>query len=282
LTSARRRRHCFTGNCRPQSPVPSTERAMKKTAAKNVTKSATKSATWQRDPEGMRRRILRAATAEFARYGYGGARIDRIAKTAGANKRMIYYHVGNKEALYLAVLEGAYEHIREAERKLNLEEMAAGEAIIKLLTFTWQYYIDNPEFLALLNVENQHRARHIRRSRKVKELHSPFVALIADILRRGEASGELRRGIDPVQLYISIAALSYFYQSNSATLSTIFGRDLLAEPAKNERLAHMTDLVLNALRPAAPPAAAVAAPAASSSMLDKGAPSVEFNQRVKI
>jgi len=226
---------------------------------------------WQRDPEGMRKRILRAATVEFARHGFGGARIDRIAKTAGANKRMIYYHVGDKEALYLAILEGAYEHIRVAERKLNLEKLGAGAAITKLLTFTWQYYLDNPEFLALLNEENQHGARHLRRSRKIKEMHSPFVSLIAEILRRGAASGELRRGIDPVQLYISIAALSYFYQSNSATLSVIFGRDLLSEQAKAKRLAHMTDLVLAALRPAV------------SGALDVNLePPVGFNQRVKI
>jgi AcrR family transcriptional regulator len=213
-------------------------------------KSAKKQAGWQWDPEGMRKRILAAATDEFARYGYGGARIDRIAKVAGANKRMLYYHVGKKEALYLAVLEGAYEHIRAAERLLNLEELGPEEAIIKLLTFTWQYYLENPHFLALLNEENLHRARHLQRSRKVKELHSPFVALIADILKRGVATGVLRDGIDPVQLYISIAALSYFYQSNSSTLGAIFGRNMLSESSKSERLAHMTDLVLAALRPA--------------------------------
>jgi hypothetical protein len=102
----------------------------------------------------------------------------------------------------------------------------------------------------LLNEENLHRARHLQRSRKVKELHSPFVALIADILKRGVATGVLRDGIDPVQLYISIAALSYFYQSNSSTLGAIFGRNMLSESSKSERLAHMTDLVLAALRPA--------------------------------
>lgn len=230
-----------------------------------------KGASWQRDPEGMRTRILGAATKEFARYGFGGARLNRIAKTAGANKRMIYYHVGDKEALYLAVLEGAYDHIRTAERHLNLEEFGAGQAIVKLLTFTWQYFLENPEFLALLNEENQHRARHLRHSRKVKGLHSPFVALIADILRRGEASGELRKGIDPVQFYVSLAALSYFYQSNSATLSVIFGRNLLSEEAKAERLAHMTDLVLAALRPAA-----------TDTLDPELLTPIEFNQRVKI
>jgi AcrR family transcriptional regulator len=225
---------------------------------------------WQRDPEGMRKRILDAATAEFARHGYGGARIDRIAKRAGANKRMLYYHVGKKDELYLAILEATYEHIRAAERRLNLEALAPGEAIAKLIAFTWQYYLDNPEFIALLNNENLHRARYLKRSGKVKQLHSPFVELIANVLRRGEATGELRRGIDPVQLYISIASLSYFYQSNSATLSVIFGRDLMVPQAREERLAHMTDLVLAALRPAAPGA------------LDRRtAKLLEFNQKVK-
>jgi AcrR family transcriptional regulator len=196
----------------------------------------------------MRKRILEAARNEFARRGSDGARIDRIARAARANKRMLYYHVGNKDALYLEVLEGTYAHIRAAERKLNLEALAPSEAIARLIQFTWQYFIDYPEFMALLNNENLHHARYLRRSRRVKDLHSPFISLIADILRKGAASGEFRSGIDPVQLYISIASLSYFYLSNNATLSTIFGRDLMSEEAKAERLAHMTDLVLAALR----------------------------------
>jgi AcrR family transcriptional regulator len=218
----------------------------------------------------MRKRILQAATVEFARHGYSGARIDRIAKAAAANKRMLYYHVGNKEVLYLTILEDAYAHIRAAERRLNLEALAPQDAIAKLIAFTWQYYLDNPEFIALLNNENLHRGRYLKRSRNVKQLHSPFVALIADVLRRGAASGELRAGIDPVQLYISIASLSYFYQSNSATLSVIFGRDLLAPAARAARLSHMIDLVLAALRPAAP----VALDRPSRNLL-------EFNQKVK-
>ena len=198
----------------------------------------------------MRSRILDAATREFARYGFGGARIDRIAELAGANKRMVYYHIGDKEALYLAVLESAYAQIRDAERKLKLEALGPRDAIVKLLTFTWDYYLKHPEFLSLLNEENQLGAAHLRRSRRIREMRSPFVSFISDILRRGVASGELRAGIDPVELYISIAGLCYFYQSNSATLSIVFGRNLLSAAARERRLAHMIDLLLAALRPA--------------------------------
>src|SRR5664279_6543104 len=123
---------------------------------------------WQRDPEGMRLRILEAAKQEFAAHGLAGARVDRIAAKAGANKRMLYYHVGNKEDLYLAVLEGAYAKIRAEERGLNLEHLDPPKAIERLIDFTWNYFIRNPEFLALLNTENLARARHLKRSTQVK------------------------------------------------------------------------------------------------------------------
>lgn len=213
-------------------------------------------AKWQRDPEGMRLRILAAAKNEFAAYGLAGARVDRIAAEAGANKRMLYYHVGNKEDLYLVVLEGAYEAIRVEERTLNLEHLDPPEAIERLISFTWNYFIRNPEFLALLNTENLERAAHLKRSAKVKSMHSPFVEMIRTVVTRGVARGDFQVAMDPVQLYISIAALCFFYLSNSATLSVIFGRNLLSTEAKDERLAHVVGLVLAALtgKPASPPA----------------------------
>jgi len=219
-----------------------TQRApgLAKAAAKRTLK-------WQRDPEGMRLRILEAAKQEFSAHGLAGARVDRIAAKAGANKRMLYYHVGNKDDLYLAVLEGAYDKIRSEERGLDLEHLAPPEAIKRLIDFTWGYFLRNPEFLSLLQTENLARAKHLKRSTKVKSMHSPFVEMIRTVVRRGVESGDFQVAVDPVQLYISIAGLCFFYLSNSATLSVIFGRDLLAKDAKDERLAHMVGLVLAAL-----------------------------------
>jgi len=215
-------------------------KAQAKSKAKRVLK-------WQRDPEGMRLRILEAAKQEFSAHGLAGARVDRIAAKAGANKRMLYYHVGNKEDLYLTVLEGAYEKIRGEERTLALEHLDPPEAIRTLIDFTWNHFLRNPEFLALLHTENLARAKHLKRSSKVKSMHSPFVEMIGAVVRRGVKSGDFHAAVDPVQLYISIAALSFFYLSNSATLGVIFGRDLLSREARDERLDHMTALVLAAL-----------------------------------
>jgi len=201
-----------------------------------------------RDPERTRRRILEAATAEFARYGLGGARIDRIAGRAGANKRMLYYYFGGKDALFLAALEARYTHIREAERALQLEHLEPRAALDRLVRFTWNYYLEHPEFLTLLNSANLHKGRHLRNSKRVQAMHSPLVGMLSAVLRRGARAGLFRQGIDPVQLYISIAGEGYFYLSNRYTLARIFGRDLMTRHALAARARHMSQVILNAVR----------------------------------
>jgi len=75
-----------------------------------------------------------------------------------------------------------------------------------------------------------------------------LVETLGGILRRGEREGVFRRGIDPVQLYISIAGEGYFYLSNRYTLSQIFKRDLMAPRALAARARHNADMIVNALR----------------------------------
>jgi AcrR family transcriptional regulator len=200
--------------------------------------------TKTRDAERSRAIILNAALEEFALFGLAGARIDRIAERSNLNKRLIYYYFTDKDQLFQAVLESAYEQIREREKKLNLQSLEPTVALRTLVEFTWNYYLEHPEFLTLLNSANLHKARHIQESPNARALNSPLIELLGAILEKGRLSGEFRGGIDPVQLYVSIAALSYFYLSNNFTLSSIFGRDLMSPKAKSERLSHMCEVIL--------------------------------------
>ena len=202
----------------------------------------------RRDPVKNRERILGAALAEFSRHGLGGARVDRIAARARANKRMLYYYFGSKDDLFLAVLEASYAQIRSAERALDLEHLDPRAALERLVGFTWEYLLAHPEFTALLNSENLHKGRHVARSRRVRELHSPLVEMLRGILKRGAQRGLFRRGVDPAQLYISIAGEGYFYLSNRYTLSRIFGRDLMTKAALATRARHNRRMILDAVR----------------------------------
>ena len=131
------------------------------------------------------------------RKGLFGGRVNTIARRRGANKRMIYHYFGNKEGLYLAALERVYEGLRGSERTLDLADLAPETAIKRLVEFNFDYWRRHPELISLINSENLHRAR-ICASKKVRELHSPFVKLIGEILSRGVAKGVFRRGLDPV------------------------------------------------------------------------------------
>jgi AcrR family transcriptional regulator len=197
-----------------------------------------------RDADRSQLAILASARDEFSQRGLAGARMDSIAERAGLNKRLIYYYFGSKDDLFLAVLEGTYADIRQAEQRLHLEDLEPVEAVRRLVSFTWNYHLEHPEFITLLNSENLHRAVHLKRSKRIQEMNSPLIKLLDEVLDRGRRGGVFRDGIDPVQLYISIASLCYFYLSNNDTLSTIFGRDLRAPKAMAQRLSHMTDLVL--------------------------------------
>jgi AcrR family transcriptional regulator len=215
-----------------------------------------------RDADRTREEILRAAMTEFAAHGFGGARMEAIAERSGVNKKLIYYYFAGKDELFLAVLEQTYADIRSAERELHLETSTPLAAIRALVAFTWSYYLDHPEFLALLNSENMHRAGHLKRSRRIRQMNSPLIEVLADVLARGAQSGELRPGIDAMQLYISIAGLAYFYLSNNHTLSAIFGRELMTPAARADRLAHMCAVILAYV--AAPEVAAVRPRAAAA------------------
>ncbi|VFR40900.1 Transcriptional regulator, TetR family [plant metagenome] len=197
-----------------------------------------------RDADRSQQVILAAALQEFSEHGLGGARMERIAQRAALNKRLIYYYFQSKDDLFLAVLEEAYRSIRQAEQALRLGDMPAASAIRRLTEFTWEYYIAHPEFLTLLNSENLHQGKHLARSVHIRKMNSPLIESLGDILERGRREGVFRGGVDPLQLYVSIAGMAYFYLSNHYTLSSVFGLDLMTPKAHQERLSHICDVVL--------------------------------------
>jgi len=205
--------------------------------------------TGKRDPQGTRQALLAAAVAEFAAKGPAGARVDEIARRAGVNKQLVYHYFGNKDDLFRAALEEVYGQIRARERALNLSDLPPVRAMEGLVGFSFDYLAEHPEFIALLNDENRQGAVHVGGSRDVQAMHSPLVELIRDTLQRGVREGVFRDDVDPINLYISIAGLSYFFFSNNQTLSAIFGTNLGHSKAVASRRRHVIDFALAALRP---------------------------------
>ena len=203
----------------------------------------------RRDPVATSRALIDAAVAEFAQFGFEGGRVDRIARQAGVNKQLVYHYFGSKADLYRVALEEVYRNIREREQDLHLADVEPQEAMRRLVGFSFDYLAENPEFIALINDENRMGAKHLKVSDKVAEMHSPLVHLVEETLTRGVRAGVFNDRFGPVNLYLSIAALSFFYFANHSTLSVIFDRDMTSPAQVARRREHVISLVLASLRP---------------------------------
>jgi AcrR family transcriptional regulator len=192
--------------------------------------------------------ILKVATAEFADKGLSGARVDAIAAATETSKRMIYYHFGSKEGLYLAVLEESYRRIREIESHLNLEDLAPEDALRKLVAFTFDYQHDNEDFIRLVMNENMHRGEYLARSKTIQDLNVPAIEAVRRVYERGVKAGVFRRGVDPTDLHMSISALSFFNVANRYTFSLIFKRDLSAPSGLRARRDSIVEMIVRFVR----------------------------------
>lgn len=204
--------------------------------------------TRPRSAEATKSRIMAAAKNEFARLGFAGARVDEIAEKAQANKRMIYHYFGSKEQLFQMVLEEAYLDIRGAEQALKLDDLPPRDALEKLVKFTWQYYLDNPEFITLVNSANLHRAKHIADSTKLPASSQRLNEMVQSILDRGVKDGVFRPDVDALQLNITIAAVGYYYLTNRHTGAVLFERDYMEPSALDERLAFNIETILRLVK----------------------------------
>jgi AcrR family transcriptional regulator len=192
--------------------------------------------------------ILEVATAEFAAKGFAGARIDEIAAATRTSKRMIYYHFESKEALYVAVLEAAYRRIRAIEAELNLDDLEPEDALRKLVAFTFDYQHDNEPFIRLVMNENMQRGEYLARSEVIQELNVPAIDAVRRVYERGVRAKVFRRGIDPVDLHMSISALSFFNVANRYTFALIFKRDLSSPQALRARRDSVVEMIVRFVR----------------------------------
>jgi AcrR family transcriptional regulator len=213
-------------------------------AQKQSGRKATGTVKRKRDSSLTREAILRAATFEFCRNGLGGARVEAIANRAKANMRLLYQHFGDKYGLYLAVLEHVYTEIRAAERQLKLDDLDPVSAMRELVDFTYTFFQNHQDYIALINNENLQRGKYLRKSPKIADLTVPLVTSIEGILRRGKTVNAFRSGVDPIQLYVSITAFSYFHVSNRYTLSAMFDKDLGDPKWLDERRRHAQDVIV--------------------------------------
>jgi TetR/AcrR family transcriptional regulator len=197
----------------------------------------------RRDAAVTRQRILDAALKEFAAKGLDAARIEDVADMAGANRRMAYYYFGSKEGLYLAALEAAYFELVKVEEAIDVNALGPIEAIAALVSAKFEHYSKYPHYVEFVKMENLYQARHLKTSQRIAEMRAPLISIIKRVLERGEALGVVRKGVDPLDLYLSICALGFFVFSNRHTLGVIFNTDVTSAKALARRRALVVEMI---------------------------------------
>jgi AcrR family transcriptional regulator len=195
-----------------------------------------------------RARILKAAIKVFTRDGYSGGRIEQISSEAESNDRMIYYYFGSKEKLFVRVLEHTYEQFNHAESLLKLDPSTPVQTLRDLVAFVWSYYVEHPEFVAILSIENLHKGKHARQSSELHRLSGEAVGVLRPIIEAGQQQGLFRQDLDIKHVYLMIASLCYFYNSNQHTLTSFLGHDLAQPSEQQDWLQFISDLVVRGVQ----------------------------------
>lgn len=212
------------------------------------TAKAAKGAKGAKAGKTTKESILAAAEVVFARNGYDGASTVAIAKQAKCYESLIYYHYGNKDKLFAAVLEDAYRKLVAAEQALHVDYADPRQALADVVLFMWEYYQQHPELIFLLNTENLLKGKHVKHSTELQKFLPNAIRVLRGAVEAGMQQGVFRDDIHVDDLYISVMGLGYFYLSNRYTLSSFFGKDLMAGSERERWGRWMVETVFNAVR----------------------------------
>ena len=182
--------------------------------------------------------ILDAGALEFAENGYEGARVDRIADRAGVNKAMIYYHIGDKEALYARVLHEVFgdtaarmaENIGRAEGPID--------KIRAYLMSIGQTLEIHPHLIRIMMRELASGGRHLPKI-VAGDLIS-IIGLISDVIKQGYRRGKFK-DMDPIVLHLMVMGGISYYRA-SGPIRNMYSA-ILEEPSNGTGDENVFDLL---------------------------------------
>lgn len=208
-----------------------------------------------KNPAAQRKRILEAATIAFSQHGFDGARVDEIARAAGVNKAMLYYHYGEKDRLYAFVLSETVDRILAALHEAVDPIDDPAEKLRAVARTIADAAEENPALAPMLLREIAAGGSGLPDDtiRKVAGIFQ----FVGKVLDQGRESGAFRE-VDPVITHMILVGSMLFLVAGTPIRTRIrsltggAARKAFKEPAPEDLAAHLSGLLLDGLRPAAP------------------------------
>jgi AcrR family transcriptional regulator len=173
------------------------------------------------DTEGTKRRILEAAAAEFARLGPDGTTVEKIAKSAGANKERVYNYFGDKRGLFNAVLRSELAKVAQA---VPVESFAA-EDIGEYAGRAYDYHREHPELSRLMRWEGLTFEGEVPDEAQRRTYYGYKIQAVAD----GQRQGTVTRALESDHLAFLVLALAGWWSAVPQVARMFTGRDDDAE-----------------------------------------------------
>ena len=201
-----------------------------------------------RDPAPTREALLAAATEAFAAHGFDGARVDRIAASAGVNKAMISYHFGGKAGLHRAILEASLGALAARLARTRYERLPA-DARLRSFVEAFAETVESQPFLPQMLLREV-----IGGGRRLDPVVGPYflqlAATMRGILTQGAREGTLRR-VDPLLTHLTIVGSLVFFFATQPFRTRLIreGRVALTLPAPRAFVGHLEELLTRGLAP---------------------------------
>jgi TetR/AcrR family transcriptional regulator len=192
-----------------------------------------------------RARILAAATEVFATIGFAGARVDDIAERAGINKAMLYYHVGDKERLYVTVLTDTIDQGFSALRAATEKAETPEDKLACVLDTLAEFGRSNPYFVPIMLREIASGGATLPDEMLVRM--AGVFRVVADVLALGMKKGSFRK-VDPLLTHISLVGTMMFLiasQPIRMRLAKVAGIE--HHPSLQDLADHTLNLVLHGI-----------------------------------
>jgi TetR/AcrR family fatty acid metabolism transcriptional regulator len=194
------------------------------------------------EPE-KRRAILHAAVRVFAEKGYQGCRIADVARAAHVAYGLVYHYFRNKDELLESVFAEQWTILINAIRAIDEGAGTASEKIAGIYGFVFDVYKTAPAAVRVLILEVT-RTTHALRAGSTRETFEKAVQLVADVVRQGQGTGELRQDADPV-----VAATAILGALELAVSGLVVGLVPAGGEEEIDRVKRqVTDLVVGGLR----------------------------------
>ena len=197
--------------------------------------------------------ILDAALAEFANFGFAGARIDAIVARTKTSKRMVYYHFGDKEGLYRATLDHAYRKVADDNIRARLRSLPPLRALEVFAESAFDLFCATPDFIRLALQENLSGGAYYETLPAVRAVNQERLGLVKDILARGQADGSIRADVAAIDVYINFVGLCAYHISARHSYRAFFDFDWADPENQRSRKAAIRAAVIRFVENVDPP-----------------------------